>query len=636
MNPNSKRILPVVIVGAVVAGGVYMTRGGRLTGEAGMAGVDAHLAHLGQVDEQLLKQLDGLSQLPSHNTIDTKDKAEIERVRHVFSEAGVPALATLTTHFRDNGCFQPGSAAEVRTIVDIIRRPDVTPKQRRVVAYVLLDAAKHASRDLKFDVPKVKPFSSNPAMAKAVVGLVEGEDVSLPAPGPQIDPNAIIWDCTYGALQGVSLALQLGVVDASTLHIVALEGLGELPKGHPVSPGLVRVASLAANAAKKPASVHLDLVGRQDLSDEARAVACYGALDVSVDLSQLKTSIGANPPRPLAGCLVAAGDADAIRIAAQSKDYDLRVAALLKNPPPSDGAKVKVQLEAAGLPEISPRERAAYATKVALGASKCADPSSCLASVDEIAVKFPEAKLPERVAAALYAMNPKRPTLQAAPAGDESKLSAILGQIAKAEGTVLIAPSLSTTVKKAPATADIAAAEQADVASGLTIASHDDDSDCDFIIEAGVGQPSLDEAFENIERGVICAQPGHYTGPLVLSKPNIRFLAHRGGVKLQGPVVIEAPIALIGFEIEGPVAVAETARGAVLAQNTFGREGVSLTTEVTMAGNSIAEGRTFSAPGGVVPVAVAGNKLLLPGQADGKVRVSQEALDLAARWPPRI
>lgn len=638
MNPNSKRYLPIVILAAVVAGGVYMTRGGRLAGEAGMAGLDAHLAHLGKVDQEIMNQLDALVVRPALPRVQTDDRVEIERARDAIVARGIPALASLTTHLHENGCFQPGSATEVRAIVKILERAEVTPVQRRVVAWVLLDAAAHAARDLQFETPKVKPFSSNPAIARAVDELRTGNlDVEIPSPGPTIDPNAIIWDCTYMALSGVSHALRSGVVDANTLHTKALDGLAGLAKDHPVAPGLVRVATLAASAAKKPASTYLEIVGRQDLGDEARAVGCRAAVAEKVDLSQLKTSIGAAPPRPLAECLVVAGDPDSLKVAGQSKDYDLRTAAIARAPVASDATAIKAALEAAALPEISPREREERIASIAVAATKCSDPAACLASVDTLAPQHPELKLPAQIAGVLHALNPKRPTIESAPEANEVELSAMLGQIARAEGTVQVSAKLGA-LSSVPAIAaggpnGIAAA---DTKPTLTFSLPRDDAGCDFVINPGSAQPAVDEAFENLETGVVCAKPGRYTGPLVLSKANVRLQALREGVVLEGPIVVEAPVTLIGFTVEGPVAVAETARGAAFASNKFERGGVSLTAQLSLAGNENGAGKTFKVPGGALPVALSGVAIRLPGQDQQKAAVNQEAIALAAGWPPRL
>jgi hypothetical protein len=632
VNPNTKRYLPILVLVAAVAGGVYLTRGRQLTGEAGGIGIEGHLAHLGKVDQGLMAQLDGLVQKTSSTNVHTVDQDAIKSISDALEARGVSALRSATTHFSENGCVQPGSAAEVKLIVSILKRPDVTPVQRRVVSYVLLDAAKHAIGDLKIGKvasPGDKPFSSHPGIAKAVDDMKAGAfDGELPKPGTSVDPSATIWDCTFGALQGVADALRAGVVDASTLQRQALEGLDLLPKDHPAAVGFVQVATMAASAAKKPASDYLQIIERKDLSDVVRGIACKAAVDTGVELSTLKTSIGERPPRPLVSCLVSAGDEDTIREAVKASDFNLRMQALRKLPIPATAEGVKTALDAAALPEISPRERAVRIGAIAGAATKCADPAACLAPLDTFVQNKPNLKLPQHLASALHAANPKHPMLSAAVGEPKVGIAATLGQIAKGDAPV----QLPSSIAAKPAAG---ASDAADTA-GLELSAPDASAVCDLVIEPGLAQKTIDEAFHNIESGVVCASPGRYVGPVVVSKPNILLRALQGAVVLEGPVIVEVPTTLVGFQVEGPVVVAETAHGAVLANNMLKAGGVTLTAQLGLVGNTMDEGKTFEAPGGVMSPAQASSNLVLKGQQSKKLGVGESVIALDARWPPRI
>lgn len=630
MNPNNKRYIPVLVLVGAVAGGIYVMRGDKLTGQA--VGLDSHMAQLGDVDNSLLGKLDGLVQMPLLPHVNSKSSQQVIGLQAQIEKLGPPALASLTTHFRDNGCFQPGSPAEVQLLGRLALSAKVTPVQRRIVTHTLIDAASHAAKQLKYDVPAIQPFSSQPPLAKFVDELRGGTvPETLPdLKGIQLNQDAIIWDCTIRSLEAAMLALQTGVVDASTLYQQAFSALQSLPKGHPASPAFARVATLAANAAKRPKSDLINIMQAPSLTDESKGELCRAGVDAKVSLSALRGMWGETPPRPVVRCLIEAGDKPTIDASLKSEHLDVRLAALNArtiNPEPSD---VKEALTAVYEPGMSWRERHARIAPIVRAVSKCADKQACLAPMDELESKNPELKLAGAFASTMLRAQDNRPTLQSAPAGakDAPSLSASLASIGT-NATVTLNAAIPTHRLKAGDTEKLTI----DRPQSAQLAF------CDKIVQpTGPAQQIVDEAFQNIEKGTLCLRAGTYSGVLELKKTGVRLVAVEKNVIFDSPVIVSQPAVLVGVKIQGPIVVSEIARGTVLASNELVAGGIAATAEVTLVHNKLGSDKQFSVPGGVVLAENArpGRFVLKGSEADGKFKMRNSVVTLDARWPPQL
>lgn len=591
MSPSIKRYGPYLGAAAALIAGVYFIAGDRLTGQAGLH--DPNIEHLGTVKPELLEKLDEIIAKPVLPRVQSGQRPEATAITAITADVeklGHEALASVVMHFRNNGCIQPGSVAEVEIIKRLVDDDKITSLQRRVIAHILIDAAGYAARDIETTADQ--PLSVYPEVQQVTAQLHDGNLTKIPEIQVKPDDPVIAWECSMEALKITATMLKTGVIDATALHRKSLEEARALPKDHPAVPAFIHVATLAANASKQAPAVFAEMYTDQNLSEAARAVACQGALDAGVPVGEITKTLADDRPIAIQACLVRAGDESTIQAALDSDDLELRVAAINRVALAQNEPKIKHALEAADQPGVSPRVRFAWLASVGRAVATADDPERLLKPIEQLAEANPDSLLPKDLAMVLHSNNANKPEIQAvAEDEEEPPLVSSLVAVATGEGTIVVPSSIAFEV-----TAQAARDDELQVKEQpLWHEPH-----CDAVIEPGPLQATLDSALVKLKAmkgSVVCISEGKYTGPLVIEHAGLRLYAI-GDVVLEKSVIVKAPVTIVGATMHGPLVLSATAQGSIIVANALEEGGLSETSQVAITYNDLPEGKFFKLPGG--------------------------------------
>lgn len=623
MNPNTKRYLPLVLLVGVGAAGVYFTQGNRLAGEAmggGCGGggevgsgpavhTETDTNALGEVDEAVFAQLDELTKLrfvPGTRP-DARNAQAAERLIAAIEGRGPPALASVATHFRDNGCGQPGSAIEANLLLTVSSLPGVDAAKRQIISDIFLDAAIHeATRIRRFepeDPTDAPVYSKRPEIVALVDALKKGEAATLPAVVDKApSQDEVTWDCTQRSIAGAQRLLALGVADPTSLFDRSVAAVETLDPRHEATYALIDLASDYGRVIKTPAGKFTQFTALSTLGPRARAAACRAAIDLGAGVAELREKLGTDTPRSLLRCLdsVSAAPADA-------NDADLRASAARRQTYEKSGDAVRQALTEAfegGSSErpMTLREQAARFEAVSRVVAGSDDGEAMLAPLNSIDLtERQKVLLSEGLARALLRNNSRK--LQVVPqltraAGEAPTASQRFAGFARGEGELKVSPNVfgaDALTQPQPGDGPHDGAKLAE--RRLT------DGFCDAVVEAGNADKVIAVVTRTFGRNtIVCARPGIYEGPLEMNVPGVRLIALAPEVVLRGGLLLGAPTVVVGLVVEGPVVIAPSAAGSVLTLSRFSEGGHSATSDIMLARNTIGEGKQFRLPVGDVDV----------------------------------
>ncbi|MEQ9501542.1 MAG: hypothetical protein RIT81_32025 [Deltaproteobacteria bacterium] len=587
MNPQLKRYGWITGAVTVVAAGVYLVESGRLTGQADIHS-QADIAKLGPLNEKVLGRLDSLVGIPAPPSVrftgsaKTPEREMARKIMQPIEALGMGALASVASHFRDNGCVQPGSAAESALLRKMALSNQLTPEMRTLVAAILMDAATAGARALERERPPLGTYSSDPAIAQLVAAIRSGawETAEIPME-PPADPAASIESCVRLSLDGVRLLLDSGTDDPASLFDAALSGVEQLGT-HEKTIELVHVLDRAAVAANKPATELLNVIENQGLDDDARTMACLTAVRLEATPALLRAAVGARPPASVQRCLIKAKDAAAISAGLVSTNLEVRIdAAEAQNLAESDlpSALEKVYSE-----DLSPRERTAHLNAISETITKSSAPRALLAPVERLHIERPQ--VTQALARAMAHANAAEPTVIVDAPVARPALAASLERLATGSGEVHVASVFTLTERQATQKSRLAGAEL---------------DGCDVVLQPGNAQMLVDEAIARLgDTAIVCFREGAYQGSLEVRSVGLRLVAIHPDARLEGGLLLGARTTVHGLTIMGPVVVGAGAIKSELVGNKLVRGGVSATLRITAMSNEITDAARFYVPNGYI------------------------------------
>lgn len=667
MNPSASRYLPLVALAVVVGVGIYFGGGDRLTGEAGAAGcggggaAQADLTPLGTPDESTQKTVAEAADVPA--VVQVGLSSEVARAEALAAEIiskGPSALADVVQHIRNIGCYQKGSSLLVEVARTLAAQTSVTPKQRQLVAEVLLDAAIHAGSAHELGAARPanqdKPiYTDNAEVSRAVDSLRAGESL---AAAPNVDDPSYVdaaraWDCVHRATIDVNTLVRFGVSDPRILAQEAALAVRALPAVHPMAIALVSVLDSTVGETPEERQSLESIVSDDRIHAIARGLACRASVRRGSSLGTFRGALGGSAPGELLSCLLTTGDAEAIQIAVERGDPQIRTEAwrrleiapetqaiesavrealsLASQPAgnsqmtlreewaridsvarvfinrPELANTINIQAIVAGLPNVL-RSTQKLATAIAHRRGPVAE-LAATGDADALGQHrdAPKQPLPEWVFSQLEtADDAQAPALEdaqsewvaaqitAAAAGQPSALVGAMRPLP--EGGLADAQDRDTWRARAGAAARGGAAEMDQSVDTRPSAV------CDATVKPGPLQPQAEAIVQLYgPNTVICPEPGTYTGGLELNWPGVRLLA-LSGATLEGNLLIAASAVVIGLRVTGMTAIGQHAGHTIVSSSHLGAGGFTATGDVLLLGNTIDDGKTFRSPIGIINV----------------------------------
>lgn len=475
---------------------------------------------LGVADAEATVAVMDLAALGPEHALAAVPTPELLAARGAVLAMEVAAVPSIGQLLRNGGCAQPGGAELASAMEALVPGRGF----EAATAVAVVDLALQAALSLP---PEAGPDTSS---WDAVVG-------ALPPPGPAADevvraradalldtaPGAMASHgrriCADRAMDVVrSLDALDKVGDGSLLRLVE-KHLATLPAGDPRGLDLVSLIDAAAPQDRPDAARMEELALDGRLHPEARALACAAAIRRRSPLEQMRADLGALPA-PVMRCLVTQAsstdwwDAQIPRGALGHGDLAVRLGAIEGVRHQADGADFELlrrRMEARSPTEPVPglREQAAL-----------------LRAAAEVLLLRSEVR------------------------------EAALEKVVDDELGARILQRIEITEDQRPPSDRLV------------------EANCDDFVPPALGAAGLAAAITRAADGAtVCAAEGRYEGDLRLETPGARLLALAPGrTILAGHLVVDAPAAVAGLQVEGSLLVGPAAGGSVLLAVRAGRE----------------------------------------------------------------